>query len=388
MRNATAAPTSCSRLSLALTAVLLASCAIPSIASAQTCAADYRRALDVVRDKRAEPLAAVVRNMRAADQQLSGKWLFSAVLFDPSRKPKTERSCAETTELRGGRTKCVRYETRTTPPADEPAISSSNSADELKDLKALAQFVEGRGAVPELGTNGRYGFLFQRVAQDLRIYLAQDPHPALCAGGADLTDFYDSQLGPLKRRVVETADLAKRTRAASIARVKAIHKAEAAAYEKAVAAAKAEAAAAQTAASANAGGPPAAAAPPAPAATVLPVAPTPAPTDYDGKSLVGLIEAALRPLATTEQLTTIAPATSPMQALAAARTIALASQQPTAAKSVDPTVRDAAGHALRMLEAATYADLIRARYVDVEAALFTPNTDIRTAHKATCTCAN
>lgn len=386
MRFAVAAPAPTSRSSLFLAAGLLATLSMALPAAAQSCAVDYRKALDGVRDKRAEPLAALVRNIRAADPQLSGKWLFSAALFDASRKPKTERVCAETTELRGGRSKCVRYETRTIPRADEPAIVSPSSAEETKDLKALAQFVEGKGAVPELGSNGRFGFLFQRLAQDLRSYLTQEPHPALCAGGADLTEFYDTQLAPLKRRQAETTDLAKRTRAAAIARVTAIHKAEAAAYEKAVAPARNAAAASQSATPAAAV--PAAGNAAAIAAPVSPPAPSPPPADYDGKSLIGLIEAAVRPLATDTQKSAVASATSPVAALAAARTAVIASQQPTADKSVDPAVRDAAGHALRMLEAATYADLIRARYVDVEATLFTANADIRAAHKASCTCAD
>ncbi len=375
-----------SRRSLPVIAGLLAAVAVPAIAEAQTCAADYRKALDGVREKRGETLSSVVRTMRSPDPHLSGKWLFSAVLFDPAKKPKTERVCAETTELRNGKSKCVRFETRTIPRTDEPTIASPTTADELKDLKALAQFVEGKGAVPELGANGRFGFLFQRVAQDLRSYLTQDPHPALCAGGGDLTEFYDGQMGPLKRRLAESADLAKRTRAAAIARVTAIYKAETAAYEKTLAAAKADAAAPRPEAT------PAATPAPinAPAtATIAPPSPPPAaPTDIDGKSLVNLIAAAVRPLASDQQQQAITAAVTPFQALAAARAAVIASQGPAAPKSADPTVREAAGHALRMLEAAAYADVIRARYVEVETALFTTNADIRAAHKATCTCAD
>lgn len=210
------------------------------------------------------------------------------------------------------------------------------------------------GAVPELGPNGRFGFLFQRLAQDLRAYLTQEPHPALCAGGTDLTEFYDAQFAPLRRRQSETADLAKRTRAAAIARVRAIATAEAAVGEKA-------------------------------ASTAAPPA---MPADIEGKSLVNLIAAAVRPLASDDEGRSIAAAASPLQALATARASVLASQTATPPSSVDPAVRDAAGHALRILEAAIYADLVRARYVEVEAALFTANADIRAAHKATCTCAD
>ncbi len=362
--------------------VLTVTLATPSWA--QSCAVAYRKALDDVRDKRSEPISAVIRLVRSADSDLTGSWLFSAALFDPKRKPRTESYCAETATTRSGKSRCVRYEKRTVTPPGEPAIQSSPTADEAKDLKALAQFVDLKGAIPELGANGRFGFLFQRVAQDLRAYLGQDPHPGLCAGGSDLTEFYDAQIAPLKRRQSEAGDLAKRTRAAAEARLMAMHKVETTAYEKAVASAKAAAAqsvSATLAAPANAAAPP--------PAVILPEPPQPAPPSYTAKPLVDLVAAAIRPMATPEQLKAIAAETSAVKALALARTAFLTRQANGGpAAPVDPAVLEASGQALRMVEAASYAEIQRTRYRDVEASLFTAIGDIRQAHKTTCTCAD
>lgn len=367
----------------AIAAICVLASATIAPAWAQSCAATYRKALDEVRDKRSEPIATAVRTARAADPDMSGSWLFSATLFDPKRKPRTESYCAETSETRSGRSRCVRYAKRTVTPAGEPAITSASTTEETRDLKALAPFVELKGAVPELGANGRFGFLFQRVAQDLRTYLAQDPHPALCAGGGDLTEFYDGQITPLKRRQAEVGDLAKRTRAAAQARLMALHKAETAAYEKMTAAAKA---AASQPASASLAPPANTATPPAPVSPEPPIA---APASYAAKSLVDLVAAAVRPLAPAELVKPIAAETSTHKALARARDVFLARQaNGGTAPPVDPAVLDASGHALRMIEAAAYANLQREQYRSIETSLFAAIADIRQAHKAACTCAD
>lgn len=367
----------------AIAAICVLASATIAPAWAQSCAATYRKALDEVRDKRSEPIATAVRTARAADPDMSGSWLFSATLFDPKRKPRTESYCAETSETRSGRSRCVRYAKRTVTPAGEPAITSASTPEETRDLKALAPFVELKGAVPELGANGRFGFLFQRVAQDLRTYLAQDPHPALCAGGGDLTEFYDGQITPLKRRQAEAGDLAKRTRTAAQARLMALHKVEIAAHEKAIATAKA---AAPQPVSASPAPPSTAAAPPAPISPDPPIAP---PASYAAKSLIDLAVAAIRPLVTPEQAKAITAEPSALKALGRARDAFLARQASGATASpVDPAVLEASGHALRMIEAAALAEIQRARYRGIEASLFAAISDIRQAHKTACTCAD
>lgn len=380
-----------SRLSLIIAAGGIAALGAATPVAAQTpansapavsppsCAAAYRTALDGIRNKRGDALSALVRSIRAGDPQMTGRWLFSAAMFDPSRKPKTERVCTETVVGRNGKSRCASYETQTIPRTDEPAFTSASSADEVKDLKALAQFVEGKGAVPELGTNGRYGFLFQRVAQDLRSYLTQEPHPALCAGGGELAEFYEAQVVPLKRRQSESGDLAKRTRAMAISRFVAIEKTEADAREKFAAAA----------AVTTTSGAPAMA---APSNTAVPstggaAAATPPALDLTNKSLIELAADAVLPVATPEQRAAIAAAATPLQALLAARNAVIASQTATA-PAANPSVRNAVNHALRMIEAAAYADLQRSRYAEIASAMFSTTSEVGQAHKATCTCPN
>jgi hypothetical protein len=187
-----------------------------------TCSAAYHAALGELYGKRGDDLGRAVAALRAPDAVLPGRWLYSQALFPGTKKNRpvvVERPCAERAKV-AGRMRCLRYEDGPAPevPA-ELTITPNPNAEELRVLKALNDLVEARGGVPEVGGNGRYSWLAQRAASDLKLYISQPMHPALCSGGTDFAEFYANTLKPLQKRIDDVGEISKKARALAVARV-------------------------------------------------------------------------------------------------------------------------------------------------------------------------
>jgi hypothetical protein len=323
-----------------------------------SCSAAFHSAMGEVLAKQGESLGGAVAAMRAPDATLPGSWLYAQSLFPVKKNklPAVERPCAERVKV-AGRMRCVRYEDGAL--ADVPSeltIAPLPSTEELRIIRLLNDLVEGRGGVPEVGNNGRYYWMSQRAASDLKMYMSQPSHPALCSGGKDFAEFYAQTLGPLQKRIGDVGELAKKARALAVARVKEATGADAASEPSS----------------------PQDGAKPAPVA--LPVG-----ADATLMTLVAEAAGAVVPASAKAE---IAAETTPLAALRRAKP-ALIAAQVAADSGDDPKLRElvlAAGRAVRMLEAAAYGDIYVERYkrfsVDV---LQTPQA-IKAAHTKACTC--
>ena len=338
-----------------LTVLILCASLTPALAQTQSdrCSTAYHAALAQLRAVRGDDLGGAHAALRAADPVLPGRWIYAQSLFGkPGRKGRAanepERVCAERTKV-AGRFRCVRYaETPTDELPKELVIGASPSAEELRILKALNDLVEGRGAVPEVGPNGKYTWLTQRAAGDMKIYISQSPHVALCAGGAEVADFYAHSLRLIQKRIDDVAELGKRAREAALARIQ---------ETKVDALASREAGA--------------------------------------GRPLVALVGDAVGLVVTAAEL---AEAVAEVTALAALQKVkpALIAAQVEAAKADEAAGEaraqservQAAARAVRMIEAAVYADIYAERYRKFSAAVLTMPGEIRAAHGRACTCWN
>lgn len=184
--------------------------------TAERCSRTYHGALTQLQSSRADGLGGIFKQMRTSDAALPGRWLFGSPPQNTRNKKidltraRVERVCVEERRV-GGRLRCQQFDERVVP-SSEIGFRVAPTADEARVLKGLTDFVEGRGAIAEVGNNGRYSWLVQRMAQDLKIYISQPAHPALCSGGAELSEFYDVQLGPLHKRVQDIDGLVVRAR--------------------------------------------------------------------------------------------------------------------------------------------------------------------------------
>lgn len=331
------------------------------------CSAAYYAALGEIRASKGEDLNGAIAAMRAADPMLPGRWLYGAGLFGKqprkSRPILAERPCLEQAKA-AGRMRCVRYgapvEPTELPMPTELDIAPAPTADETKILKSVADLVDGRGAIPDVGPNGRQTWLATRAASDLKSYISQPPHVALCSGGKEVTEFYSNALQPLQKRADDVAALSRRARKLAAERV----------------------------VSAN----PAVDAPAtvAGAAMTAPGAASSVSTSVDAArlSLVAMVAEAARGVLSADDIETIRAERYALAALRRAKPM-LIQAQVDARISNDTSRQDrvlAVGRAMRMIEAAAYADEYAARYATFSATVIALPGQIRAAHDRACVC--
>lgn len=318
------------------------------VRSMMSCASSYHAALSAVHAASGDRMARAVKAMGRVDAALPGRWLFWGPPGQSGRQRiETRRQCV-VLEARGGRTRCARFEERLLPgpiPAQVPA--KAPGAEELKALRFVDETVRGKGALVEFGANGRYKVMSERFADDVRIYTSQPVHPALCTGAGDLLEFYREALAPLRKRISVVADATQRVRRLAASRFN---------IAAAVLAARSAASAADPAKVEEKEGAPA--------------------------GLRDMIGALMRLAADADVARAVAGEGEDMSAMARAHAW-VASEQ---ASGLLPTERETLLVALQMIEALIYAETLRTRYAEINAALFGTLDQLMVAQKKSCTC--
>ncbi len=367
------------------------------------CSAAFHQALEPIRTGRGVTLGNLHRALRTADSELPGRWQFAHQLFIKGKAPpppKPERVCVDQRDV-NGKARCFRFEMKPPPPSPvEVAVKLQNTPEELRLLRLTHDFVEAKGALPDVGNNGKYNFLVQRVAQDIRLYASQPPHPALCSGASELLEFYGSQLAPVKRRKDEVAMAAKQLKDLASARVRAVAVAEMSVHNRAVAeASKAAVDAARVLAEMAGKAAAAALLPKVDGAAVVALAPIVMPVprvvpakpadaaelaDFAVVSVPALIGEALRPVLPATIVAEIVAQPTPLASLIKARAALV--DPANNANAVPLDVREASFMALRLIEGRIYAERYVSRYMELEASLFGSLADVQAAQTKACVC--
>ena len=320
--------------------------------SGGSCSSAYHAALSELNTTKGASVANAVTAMRAADAMLPGRWIYSqALLGKPAKKqraPEDLRPCLEPFKF-AGRIRCRKF--GEAPPQADPQqpteldIAPPPSPAELRVLKAVADLVDARGGVPDIGNNGRYRWLAERATSDIKTYIAQPPHEAICSGANEVTEFYAAQLKPLQKRAADVGELVVKARALAAER-----------YVGLMADIGRQSAAAEPGAS-------------------------------NAISLVQLTADAVRPVLDEGDVAAVLGETTALAALQRAKPALIKAQ--VAAAGGDALVRDhvlAAGRVVRMIEAAAYAEIYAQRYAAFNSAVITMPQEIQVAHKRVCTC--
>lgn len=346
----------------------------PDRVSADTCSANYHGRLSGLVEQSGERLQSVVSDLRSGDPALPGRWLFN---FDPRlekrgrvRTVAVARQVCTQYEGRGRRARCVATETRTVG-TNEVAFAVARDKADVAAVRALQDFVARRGAVPEVGENGRLGWHVQRLSQDLRVYISQPPHPALCSGGREVSEFYGAQLAPLEKRQQDVRALVGTVRQTARERVGALTARAAQAPESVASASQ--------------------------ISTSVLVSPASAATRDDAARAAAdetardFLRSTLAAVLTAEQNEDIAGEETVFAALRRAKSFLLDRQD----EKVFGENRDAVpaavggealGKALLAIEVLAYAELLDARYDLMRQSILAMPGDIRKAHEATCGC--
>ena len=316
-----------------------------------------------MRDGAAKEIGNLDRLARQTEPGLTGRWLFwSKTGKGASKPPQSERVCAQSV-TKSGRERCIEWETKPVDAVKLALFAAQPSAEELSVLRALDAFVTDKGAALEFGSNGRQHATLQRVAVELEAYSMQPKHPALCNGVPEMLEFKVSKLDGVKKRIDDVGKIA--TKARNLARQRVIATRELRGVE--------EIAAAQPKpADASSG------VPTLPRSVPSPVAQIPAVIDQ-----TGLLATLLDGVVPADKLSELRQEPTIWRSLQRARDL----MAPEATPALSPGLRASTVAALRMIEAASFGDLQVARVQRFDRLFFGTISQIRDAHRATCTCA-
>lgn len=337
---------------------------IPEIADETAkCSHAYYAALAPVRDTSIKDLKNLDRLARVSEPGLIGKWLFwSKTGKNASRPPQPERVCVKNV-TKSGRERCIEWEIKPVDAVKLALFAGQPTAEELTVLRALDAFVGDKGAPLEFGSNGRQYATLQRVAVELESYSTQPRNPALCNGVPEMMDFKASKLDGLKKRIDDVGKTVAKVRALARQRVIAARELR---FNEQTAANQSSASGDATNATAPS--------PVTPVSPLVALAPAISPA--------GLITAVFEGALAADKVNDLRSETNAFKLLQRARELML----PEASPDFSPASRAAIAAALRMIEAASYAELQVTRMHRFDRLFLGTIGQIREAHRVNCTC--
>jgi len=156
----------------------------------KNCSETYYRAVQTVRKERVALLRKKVKPLFVRDKTLPGKWIFRPTSYKP------KRVCARWKTYRSGRKKCLRWGQR------RARVQTSYLSDEEKSVLLSAQtLVFNQGRDPALKRKTPNYWVINRIATDLNIYTRQPKHPAICTGAVRMVDYFEGNLGRVKKHI-------------------------------------------------------------------------------------------------------------------------------------------------------------------------------------------
>lgn len=193
------------------------------------CATQFHGALQQLFNENGERLNVSLKSASAASRDFPGRWLFPVRL--QTQKPKKKWVYEERTERKkvctrsksrryrtsSGRVRrkrrCVAWTTRNVkrrvrvavPVAEPSSAERQRIQSEMNLIRTATPFARARGAAQDLSKKGRFGFVSRRIATDLRTYLRQPKHPALCTGTSTMMDYLYGGASSFRGRIAQIA---------------------------------------------------------------------------------------------------------------------------------------------------------------------------------------
>ena len=186
------------------------------------CAGAFHEEIVRLRESRIKRMKPVLEAGRTQDRARPGRWLFRP----PVAVTRTRRVCRRWVRVWDERRwrwrrRCARWSrvTRTVKPG--AGLSKADG----KIFRFARRFVTARGSDPELSKKRHFGWVSHRVATDLRGYVKQDRHPAICTGAVALVGYFDKRMGDVRTRADKIADHARKARQLAIDKLEAAREA-------------------------------------------------------------------------------------------------------------------------------------------------------------------
>lgn len=182
------------------------------------CASRFYRQIVAVREQNADRIGKALKAAWARDRERRGRWLFA-----PSVSRRAKRVCRRWTRVwdwqRGRyRSRCTRYVTvrRASPSGIKPTKA------ERAVIRLADKYVRSRARDPRLSSKQHYGWVSQKAASDVRRYLRQDKHPAICTGVEGFVGYYEERMADVTKKAKEFEEELAKARKLVEARIKSI----------------------------------------------------------------------------------------------------------------------------------------------------------------------
>ncbi|MFO1169784.1 MAG: hypothetical protein U1E49_02310 [Hyphomicrobiaceae bacterium] len=330
------------------------------------CATAYHRALGTLYASRETAYADALKRASQPDETLSGEWLFV-----PRKRAKREVEAAANIQLppraecrwsvstvdfstRQSKRQCKRWEiVEIGAPMTGQAMPVIDEAEAADVLARAGRFVASRGAASDFGKNGKLEWVSRRILTDLRTYMQQSPHPAICTGVDVMTEYFLDNAVSLRKEIDASSKAFEAARRLASLRLEALAMVLGRAPEE-----------------------------PAETASLALITPAHA-GQVDGAAVGDLVSETGRLLLSDPQRLSLEAVSGSAGKLALLHSLFAEPSRPPIAEDARPYVADA----LSALEAAVTLETADARYEGIGTAIFGSIADIEKAHGASCGCA-
>lgn len=330
------------------------------------CATAYHRALGDLYVGRQAAFADIVRSASRADESLPGAWLFpprklsnaelqpkQAVLLPPRREC---RWAVETVSFstRKSERLCKRWElVEVAVDQQGPRIPEVDEVIAARLNKLAFAAIQNRGGIAAFGKSGKLEWVSKRILADLKGYLQQGLHPALCTGVDVMTAYFHDHSVTLRKELAASTESLGAARQIAATRLQALAMVLGRQSEL-----------------------------PAETASLSLIAPANAVSE-NGQTSDRLIAEAGRLLLTDQERGVLAASGGPMAMLSKLR----AQLGEDAGHGKPAEVLPYLADALTAVEAAAYLEATDTRYQRIDEAIFGTISAIEKAHGRTCDCA-
>jgi len=308
------------------------------------CAGGFYSEITKVRHGSGSGIEQALQASRKRDKARPGHWLFSPRIASSARRGKCLKSVRRWSKRRGRHIYvCTKFEDVASDASPSPVPY------EGRVYRFASGLVSARATDRELAPTRDSGWATKRVAQNLKGFLKQDKHPAICNGPLKAFDYYDARLAGFLKRAETYDDMAAKSYALALLRsVEAIE-----------------------ASRSEPGGHPGWGA-----------APLFAASGNSEISLRQMIETIAKIPDDAAIGETVSTASSVLDGLKALSQF----MKSESAKSITNVTRSAMRNALGAIEAADYVTTVAGQYSDLRHALAGSMTSLREAHASRCTC--
>ncbi len=171
------------------------------------CAGAFYSRIVSIRERNSDRMGKALKTAWRGSGRRPGRWLFRP----PASASSSKRVCARWVKRwdyqRGRyRSRCTRYRTV----RNQRVTGVKVTKEERAIFRFASKYVRTRAKDPQLSSRQHYGWVSQKVATDLRGYLKQNQHPAICSGAVEFADYFTDRMDEITKRAEVFAENSKK----------------------------------------------------------------------------------------------------------------------------------------------------------------------------------